>query len=102
MEDGDDITGTIDSFDGTTLVINEFNDGTVSGMVTDQTEIKCENEDMDGGDGGGDNKLARDGGGGNTCTTADLVRGAVVSEAELDDTGTVFEKVELGQSGDED
>ena len=102
-EDGDN-GGTIASFDSTTgmLVINEFGGGTLTGQVTDATEIKCE-------DGNGDGKTARDDGNGGPghpgdgggCTAADLVPGATVSEAELDDTGTVFEKIELGATGDD-
>ena len=46
ISDGDENSGTIQSFDPATgmLVINVFNDGTVSGLVTSNTEIKCENE----------------------------------------------------------
>src|SRR3954447_5140506 len=45
-EDGDENAGTIQSFDPATgmLVINVFNDGTVSGLVDSSTEIECENE----------------------------------------------------------
>jgi hypothetical protein len=130
-EDGDG-AGTIASFDSTTgtLVINQFDGSTLSGQVTDQTEIQCENDQGDTGDtgdtgdgdgdngdtgdnggtgGGGDDKVARSDGGGDTgggdegsCSTADLVPGAVVSEAQLDDTGTTFESVDLGSTGDED
>jgi|1186.fasta_scaffold05519_2 hypothetical protein len=131
VEDGADGTGTIASFDGTTLVINLFDPAgsTLSGQVTDQTEIECDNgddqgdEDNDGegggdnsGPGGGDDKAAASsttsdddpgdddgtddenddqGDDGQNCSAADLVAGAVVQEAELDDTGTVFDKVEL-------
>jgi hypothetical protein len=67
IPDGKEDAGTIESFDPATgmLVINVFNDGTVSGLVTSNTEIKCENEneaenevenenEMDNRDGGGD------------------------------------------------
>jgi hypothetical protein len=114
-EDGDN-GGTIASFDSTTgtLVINLFGDGTLTGQVTDATEIKCEDGNRGPG-GGGDDKTARDDGHGGPgdgdggpgdpgdgggCTAADLVAGAAVSEAELDDTGTVFEEIELGTEGD--
>src|SRR4051794_8099297 len=62
VEDGADGAGTIASFDGTTLVINLFDpaDSTLSGEVTDQTKIECDNGDDQGdedndGEGGGDN-----------------------------------------------
>jgi len=75
VPDGEENAGTIASFDGTTLTINLFNHSSISGMVTDQTEIECEaagdnndqgddNDDQgdddnsgddNGGSGGGDN-----------------------------------------------
>ena len=54
VPDGEENAGTIASFDGTTLTINLFNGGSVSGMVTDNTEIKCEAADNDN-DQGDDN-----------------------------------------------
>ncbi|HEY0392091.1 MAG TPA: hypothetical protein VGC63_10300 [Solirubrobacterales bacterium] len=44
--DGDENAGTITSFDAATgrLTINLFNGDSVSGLVTDQTRIKCEDE----------------------------------------------------------
>src|SRR3954452_25558366 len=60
-EDGDN-GGTIASFDSSTgtLVINQFDGGTLTGQVTDATEIKCEHGDGEPGDGGGgDDKVAR-------------------------------------------
>ncbi len=53
VEDGDEGAGVIDSFDADTgvLVINVFNDDSVSGLVTDSTEIECENDDADQPDG---------------------------------------------------
>jgi hypothetical protein len=138
--DGQEDAGTIASFDGTTLTINLFHGQTVSGLVTDGTEIKCDNgddqgdEDGDGqgggdqsGPGGGDDKAAahsraKDGGSdddsgdddqgdddqgdgdqgddGHTCSTADLVPGAVVQEAslELANGDAVFDEIELSTS----
>jgi len=113
VEDGDENAGTIASFDGTTLTINLFNGTSVSGMVTGETRIKCEDNDDQGddnddqgdddnsGSGGGDDVRTAsatsshdDGGGGDDdnsgpgngedCTTADLTPGAVVQEAELE------------------
>ncbi len=56
VEDGDEGAGTITSFDSTTgkLVINAFSGDTVSGRVTDDTEIECENDDDDQPDEHGD------------------------------------------------
>ena len=42
VEDGEENAGTVASFDGTTLTVNLFNGTSVSGLVTDETEIKCE------------------------------------------------------------
>jgi len=114
IEDGDENAGTIESFDNGVLTIDLFGGGSVSGQVTDQTEIRCENEgqdedeagDDDGGatagvqarDDGGDNSGPGGEGGDNSgpgdgdeegededaCTTADLTPDTVVHEAELE------------------
>ena len=47
VEDGDENAGTIASFDGTTLTINLAAGGSVSGQVTERTEIKCRVKDDD-------------------------------------------------------
>jgi hypothetical protein len=135
-EDGDEGAGTIASFDGTTLTINLFNGGTISGQVTDQTEVQCDNGDDQGdedGDGeggdddtnsgdddsgddgsGGDDKSASaettssdddpgdvesgdddQGDDGSSCSSADLVEGATVQEADLE--GGVFTEIELAE-----
>jgi hypothetical protein len=134
--DGNEQAGTIASFDAATgrLVIDLFGTDTVAGFVTDETEIKCEDDssasvsnegsgsgeaepgDDNGGEGevepgddngghgeepGDDNSgpgsensgPGHDGDddqGDRICTTAELVPGAVVEEAEL--------KVENGQA----
>jgi len=150
--DGEDNAGTIASFDTETgkLVINLFGGETVSGLVNQGTEIKCENHggasassegsgsgevepgDDNGGEGevepgddnggqgeeepgddnggelaGGDNSgpgsensgpgQGDDGDEAGNCTTADLVPGAVVQEAELKVANgqATFEEVEL-------
>jgi hypothetical protein len=145
--DGNERAGTIASFDATTgrLVIDLFGTDTIAGLVTGETEIKCEDDggatvssegsgrgeaepgDDDGGDGeevgddnGGDNSGPSHDGeddnsgpsdnsgpghggdenddhGDRSCTTAELVSGAVVEEAELEirDGRAVFEEVEL-------
>ena len=116
-----DAVGTVDSFTNGVLTI-KLNDGSsVSGKVTNDTEIECEaaeNEstmhaDGDGGGGGGDNSGGDDngrgddnggddnGGGddenGQSCTSTDLASGTSVTGAELRITsaGAVWEKVRL-------
>lgn len=149
--DGEEQAGTIASFDAETgrLVIDLFGTDTVAGFVTDETEIKCEDEggaatassegpgeegsvesdDEEGGeaepgdDEGEDGEEVGDDNGGEeepgddnsgpgensgpgsegdddsdrVCTTAELVPGAVVEEAELklENGQAVFEEVEL-------
>ncbi len=116
IKDGDENAGTIASFDSSTghLVIDLFGGDTMSGMVTDQTEIECENENenedndnqADSRDGSSEDNSgpgSENSGPGNAndenanCTTADLTPGAAVQEAELQTEGgnAVFEKVEL-------
>lgn len=126
-EDGDEGAGKVASYDPGTgeLVINVFGGDTVSGLVTDETEIRCgckgtddEYEDEDGptprhggssGSGGDDSDGDHSGPGhgddddrsghsdDRLCSTDELVEGAVVSEAELELTadGLVFDEVEL-------
>jgi hypothetical protein len=129
--------GTISSFDASTgkLTIALLDGGSVTGLVTNGTEIKCEGVDdrLDRRDGGGDNSGRGSGddngghfepgddhggrgepepgddhggevvGGGApegeaSCTTASLVTGAVVGDAELhfENGSAVFEEIELG------
>ena len=83
---------------------------TKSGTVTSSTEIRCDGEhgDMhaaDNGDSGsGDSGSGESSGEGDngdadeqqqSCSAANLVPGAVVDEAELDDSGQTFRKVKL-------
>lgn len=111
--------GTVASFTGGVLTITLTNGSTVSGQVTDQTEIRClpsasptagENQGDDRGR--GDDRSSRDrphaGGGdqgddngpgdGQSCTTtAALVAGAAVREAQLrvSSAGAVWGQVAL-------
>jgi hypothetical protein len=126
VKDGDENAGTIQSFNADTgrLVINLFGNDTLSGQVTNQTEIECdnENEDNDANDDNGvDQRHGDNSGPGNSsedndgqgqdnsgpgeandeegnCTAADLTVGRVVEEAEVHTEGgtAVFEEVELG------
>jgi hypothetical protein len=136
--DGSEQAGTIASFDAGTgrLVIDLFGTDTVAGLVTDETEIKCEDngtgatmssegsgsgEAEPGDDNGGETEVGDDHGedgeevgddnggdnsgpgdenddhGDGLCTTAELVPGAVVEEAELkiENGQAVFDEVEL-------
>ncbi|HWO83660.1 MAG TPA: hypothetical protein VNM38_07715 [Solirubrobacterales bacterium] len=151
VTDGSEQAGTIASFDAGTgrLVIDLFGTDTVAGLVTGETEIKCEDsgtgatmssegsgsgEAEPGDDNGGEGEVGDDHGddgeevgddnggegehgddnsgpsdnsgpghegdddhGDRLCTTAELVPGAVVEEAELkvENGQAVFHEVEL-------
>jgi len=121
--------GTVASFVGGVLTITLKDGSSVSGKITEASEIRCQpatppaeggNEDENGdessgasGDGGaphggpalgshGDDMSSGDGGDGeegrpSACTTAALVPGAVVAEAELSvgSAGAVWDHVDL-------
>jgi hypothetical protein len=139
--DGHEQAGTVSSFDAETgrLVIDLFGTDTIAGFVTEQTEIKCEDEhsvvsasssgpgedgeghesgddnsDHENGDDSGDDSGSSDNSGPGSensgpghgdegddddrvCTTAELVPGAAVEEAELElENGqAIYEEVEL-------
>jgi hypothetical protein len=122
VEDGDEGAGTISAFDRESgaLTIDLFNGGSITGLVTDDTEISCDNGDDQGdededdvegdnsgpGDGGDDHSGPGDGEDDDDdageddeqeCSTANLMVGAIVQEAELEleDGGAVFEEIEL-------
>ena len=122
---GDEMQGTagkVDSFMSGVLTIRLNDNSLVSGMVTNETELKCEapenleNEDNgseggsgdriameDGGGQSGDNNSSDDSGGDNQgedvqmCTTANLTPGTTVQEANLALTGScaVWDEVDL-------
>ena len=116
-EDGDERAGTVTSFDGTTLTVNLFAGGSVTGKVTSATEIECDTGGDDDGNGGdddaGESSLRHDEGGqgddegdneqgdhetdNQSCPAGTLKEGAIVQEAELKlgNDGAVFEKIEL-------
>lgn len=114
IDDRDENAGTVESFDAQTgqLTIDPFQGDPISGLVTADTEISCENEDHpqamhesesdNSGPGSENSGPGSDDGPGDdededACTTVDLVPGAVVHEAELEVTsqGGVFEEIEL-------
>ncbi|HEX5618224.1 MAG TPA: hypothetical protein VFX51_07375 [Solirubrobacteraceae bacterium] len=112
VDDGDENTGTVESFEDGVLTISLFNGDTIKGAVTDDTEIECDDDadddrgghhhgdddgdhhgdhgdDDDGDDDHGDDDAmaARHDGdddeGNEDCGTEALVAGAKVLEAEL-------------------
>jgi hypothetical protein len=126
----DETAGTVASFTNGTLTITLKDSSTVSGKVTDATEIECRavmasaasDGHGDQGDDHGDTGQSSSGPGdgqqgevsghddgdaddeapqqqAGSCTSAALVPGAVVREAELrvSSAGAVWEKVELNQ-----
>jgi hypothetical protein len=115
IADGEEQSGTIASFDGTTLIVTLVNGDTLKGTVSDRTEIECQDAatTRDGSESGdtqdqGDNEDQGDddqgenedgqGGAQGSCGTDALTAGTIVKEAELHLTsaGAVFEKIDLG------
>ena len=125
VDDGDETTGTVDSFNDGVLVIKLPDGSTVSGKVTDATEIKCEDgehgdddsaptataaehgDDDQGDDHGDDGDNSGPGHEGDddqgedqpqaACDATALTPGAAVHEADLEiENGTAtWEEVEL-------
>jgi hypothetical protein len=124
VDDGDENTGKVESFENGVLTISLFSGGTVSGAVTDETDIECDddagddrghdegdgdNQGDDGDENEGDDDQGEDhhgrGGdhghgddeGNEDCGTEALVPGAKVLEAELKISGgeAFWEDVEL-------
>jgi hypothetical protein len=107
IEDGDENAGKISAFEDGTLSIALFGGGEVSGKVTADTEIECEDEQGDDDSGDDDDSddrgVLHDGGdddheGDDDCGDAALTVGAVVEEAELEvgAAGAIWEEIELG------
>ena len=114
IKDNEENAGTVDSFVNGVLTIKLGKGGTLTGLVSDQTEIECDDataKASDDGDHGGGDDGDHHGGGGDdddqgdddgqqpSCGTEALTAGRAVQEAELKAaTGeAVFEKVELGK-----
>jgi hypothetical protein len=119
IPDGQEQAGVVSSFNQTTgnLTIDLANGGSVTGKVTDATEVKCETEnqaedqgnfsashDGNSGDDRGENEAENEQGDrgdgehrGDQCPAGSLKQGARVHEAELDvlASGPVWEKIEL-------
>lgn len=124
IPDGEENAGTIQSVDASTgkLTIALFGGETLSGQVTEQTEIECgdhgttasaseDGEDHSGPEQEGEDSPVEDDGEepgddagegeeAASCTTADLTEGATVKEAELklENGLATFEKIELEPS----
>ena len=113
VEDGDEHAGTVESYNAQTgaLTIKLLGGGSVTGTVTDATEVECDTEgDDDEGDddereerafredddsSGDENegKHGDDESDGENCPAGALKVGALVQEAELE--GGKFEEIEL-------
>jgi len=98
--------GTVASFTGGVLTLTLADGSSVSGKVTEETEISCQPASHDGpGDGGhGDGESGEDGHDGGhdeagSCSSATLLAGAVVREAELSlgGSGAVWDHIDLVQ-----
>jgi hypothetical protein len=118
VDDGDEHPGTVKSFENGVLTISLANGGAVSGAVTDDTEVECDDDpgddrghdegddrhDGDGDHGDDDDAMAADDDPGDDdhedgeeCGTDALVAGAKVLEAELEirNGEAVWEEIEL-------
>lgn len=110
IPDGQENAGEVESFDGTALTVKLFAGGTLSGQVTESTEIECDHLDSEarGSDDGQDNQGEdRQSGEAQTsdaeeqseesCGVANLMPGTLVKEAELEATseGSFFHSIDL-------
>jgi len=87
--------GTIASFDGTTLSITLGDGSSVSGLVTDSTEIKCEaagddnsGDDDSGDDDSGDDDNSGSGGGDDAQTAAAMTHSDDGGSGDDDNSGS--------------
>ncbi len=126
VEDGDENAGVITAFDGTTLTIDLFGGGSITGTVDEGTEVKCGDEcDQDGDEpptgtnrlhpensGPGSEESENEGPGSEEgenegpghegegdCSVDDLAVDVVVHEAELElsDGSARFDEIELAK-----
>jgi hypothetical protein len=113
VDDADEQSGTIASFDGTTLTVTLVNGDTLKGKVDNGTEIECESTTATTRHDGGDDDHGDDNQGDDNddqgedhhgddddranCGTDALTAGTIVREAELHLTsaGAVFDEIEL-------
>jgi hypothetical protein len=122
VEDADENAGTVTAFENGELTITLFDGGTLTGKVTEDTEIECEDDvasasqDDDPGDDEGDDPGARgdsgdrgeddgdrgdcrhgDDGDDDECGTEALTVGRAVEEAELkiSSAGRIWKEIEL-------
>lgn len=97
-EDEGDLLGTISSFDSGsgTLVVTVADGNTVTGVVTDETEIDF--AEADGGDSEGDDSEDHAEFEDREATAADLAPGVQVAELEFEDEPGVLDEVEIYQS----
>jgi hypothetical protein len=98
VEDGDEGAGKISSFDGTTLTIDLFNGGTISGLVTADTEISCDGGD-DQGDEDGDGNHGDDEGDDEDVDEGDAEDG---DDADIEHTGAALDEEPGDDEGDDD
>jgi hypothetical protein len=108
IKDGDEHAGKVLSFENGVLKISVFGSDPLTGRVTDETEIECEDhgeahsssagDDGPGDDGDDDHGDDEDEDEDEDCGTDALQPGAIVHEAELklrSDGTAVFEEIEL-------
>ena len=111
IDDGDENAGTVASFEDDTLTIDLAGGGTLAALVTDRTDIECDDDadddhghhgDHDHGDDddkGGDARAAHGDrhGDGEDCGDDALTAGATVLEAELKvrDGKAVWKELEI-------
>ena len=91
IEDGEENAGTVTAFANDELTITLFDGGTLTGKVTPDTEVKCDNDTAtaaDDDEGDDDSE---------TCAPDALKVGAAVEEAELkiSSAGRVWSEIEL-------
>jgi hypothetical protein len=104
VDDGDENAGTVASFEDDTLTIDLAGGGTLAALVTDRTDIDCDDDRSHHGDDDdedGDARAAHDDrhGDGEDCGEDALTTGATVLEAELKvrDGKAVWKELELLQ-----